>query len=113
MTAKEAIADFEILILDMGDTFMFGCDRFDDANIRRTVAERHLDKSFESDIAYLYDRILNIGRQPEAYEHFPTIGEFIRSDERLKKLTARDAETLADIFAGLEIGVSARRISKR
>ncbi len=99
---------FEVVLLDMGETFMFGCDRFNNVDeIRSYSKEKNLN--FDIDkisryIDHIYNGMLQIGRDEKYFDNLIKVGEFINKDKILRNLSENEKVYLEDLFAYLEIG---------
>jgi len=110
LTAKEFIKDFDILIFDMGRTFMFEGDRFDEnQNYERTYQSYGgvslSNKNLHEIIYKIYGDLLNRSRNPDMLEDMITVMEYINITESFDKYTEKEKELIAETFANHECGV--------
>jgi putative hydrolase of the HAD superfamily len=102
--------DRDLLLLDMGGTFMFECDRFaDPAALHatyRALGGAALDA--EAVQAVFADVLATLGRtyvDPACHDDFPTVAEFFRACPRASALPAAELAMLEATFARHERGV--------
>ena len=92
---KEYIKTFPVLLFDMGDTFMFNCDRFSDGEnyqpTYRSLGGKNLTQNkIAQSIMHIFNALLMIGRDEARYQSFPTLGEFISSDAYFQDFDIHD-----------------------
>lgn len=109
MTAKEFIKDFEVLVFDMGRTFMFNSDRFDNGQDYLTSYRLHggktlTNKDLHEVINYIYGTLLERSRTPEYIDNMITVKQFIEGDNYFKNHNPEDKVILEKIFARHECG---------
>jgi len=108
MTAR-FIDDYDVILLDMGKTFMFGCDRFDDA--------REVDRLYRAaggmDLAgglaalvidQMLQRGLALARDGRHDDTYPTTIAMLRSLPIAARLDEAELDRLVKVFALLEVG---------
>ncbi len=105
---ENILNQFEIVLLDMGDTFMFGCDRFDNKDeikcyLDKNKLSNNLDR-ISDNIKYIYYEMLDISRDENNFEKFIRVDEFINTDKILKNLSKKEKDIIEDLFAYLEMG---------
>ena len=103
------IDNFPILLLDMGNTFMFGCNRFGkDIDYSATYSRcggAVLDtQTLSAVIDALLTRILTDYRNPAYYDAFGTVGEYLRELPMAKTLPPEELEILERVFGAHEAG---------
>lgn len=106
---KTFLKKFPVLLFDMGDTFMFDCDRFsDDEDYQTTYRSLGGNYLTQNDLAkgitQIYNTFLSIGRDPGRYESFPTISDLLSSEDFCQDLDVKDVEIIKIIFALHECG---------
>ena len=106
---KEYIKTFPVLLFDMGDTFMFDCDRFSDGEnyqqTYRSLGGKNLTQNrIAHSIMHIYNALLMIGRDEARYQSFPTLGDFISSDAYFQDFDIHDVEIINKLFALHECG---------
>lgn len=104
------IKDFEVLIFDLGRTFMFEGDRFDkNQNYERTyqnLGGKSISNENLHEIIYkIYGDLLNRSRNPDLLEDMITVREYIRITESFDKYPEKEKELIAETFAKHECGV--------
>jgi FMN phosphatase YigB (HAD superfamily) len=99
--------NFDVVLLDMGDTFMFDCDRFGTvmaATYRdlggTSLSARQLDDIFRR----LVDDMLSMGREPSRHESFPRVRTHLARLGETAGLGWHDIDLLARVFAAHEVG---------
>ena len=107
---KERFIDrFEIVLLDMGRTFMFDVDRFSDAD-DFGATYRHVGGKILSDvgvsriISALFERLLSYSRNPAYYDRFPSVLHCLQGLPEAKDLPEDELSLLQHVFALHEIG---------
>ena len=105
----EFIKTFPVLLFDMGDTFMFGCDRFSgDENYQptyRSLGGKDLTQlELSGCITHIYNTMLKIGRDEDRYESFPTLSDFLGTDDNFQDFDLKDIEIIEKVFALHECG---------
>lgn len=109
MQRKRFIDDFDVILLDMGNTFMFDCDRFgqevDYHSTYRSIGGNRLSAGAISPlINRLFKHMLEISRSPEHYDRFGTIEGYLREIPELAGLPAAERKILESVFARHEVG---------
>jgi FMN phosphatase YigB (HAD superfamily) len=107
--ADRFIDRFDVLLLDMGGTFMFDCDRFsegeDFARTYREVGGRRLDADrVERVCRSLFDHMLSLARDPARYDDYPTVDRCLGALEVAKGLPERERALLEEVFLRHEMG---------
>lgn len=100
---------FDVILLDMGCTFMFDVDRFSDADdfgaTYRWVGGSTLgDGEVRRIISTLFDKMLSDSRNPKYYDRFPSVLNYLDSIPESKYLPENEIRLLEQIFAMHEIG---------
>lgn len=106
---KRFIDKFSVILLDMGNTFMFGCDKFgedvDYCSAYRSLGGRQIDSdSVAHIINHLFEYMLEIGRHPAYYDDFGTIDAYLRALPEAAGLPPSELEMLERVFAWHEVG---------
>ena len=98
---------FDVLLLDMGETFMFGCDRFGEdlgstyaALGGRRLEAREVGRLLEA----LLHALLPIARDPRRFESFPTVAAHLAQLPQAAHLPPAEQDLLAQTFALHEVG---------
>jgi FMN phosphatase YigB (HAD superfamily) len=115
---RDFLKRFEVILFDMGDTFMFDCDRFSDRedylSVYRALGGSNLGQERLSEcMNTIYVSLLALGRDKTHHDAFPTLSEFITAQDTFKDLSAHDTELLTGIFGMYECGEipeSSRRV---
>jgi HAD superfamily hydrolase (TIGR01549 family) len=105
---------FEVLLLDMGNTFMFGCDDFGadadfHATYRRLGGSRLDPDEVASPIRSVFAQMLEDGSNPEHYERFGSVSSYLARSPDVARLPASERDLLEQVFALHELG----RVSER
>lgn len=117
-SVTEFLKMFQGILFDMGDTFMFDCDRFLDnedfeATYRSLGGEHLTQDELTKSIRHIYNSLLIIGRDVDRYESFPTVSDFLSTDAYFKDFGPQDREIIKKVFAVHECGeipASSRRV---
>jgi FMN phosphatase YigB (HAD superfamily) len=115
---REFLKSFDVLLFDMGDTFMFDCDHFsEDEDFQatyRSLGGKHLKQGeLTRSIRHIYNSFIKIARDEDQYHSFPTISDFLSTDVYFKDFGTHDREIINRVFAVHECGeipVSSRRV---
>ena len=100
---------FDVILLDMGRTFMFGVDRFSDsedygATYRRIGGRVLSSRTVSGVISRLFDKMLRDSRNPDFYDRFAPVLSYLRAIPELKDLAESELGLLERVFALHEIG---------
>ena len=103
------IDKFEVILLDMGQTFMFDVDRFSDeenfgATYRQLGGRTLGDAEVRRIILSLIERLLAYSRDAAFCNRFPTVSHCIRNFPELEGLDPGEFERIEQVFAMHEIG---------
>jgi len=103
------IDNYEVIVLDMGNTFMFGCDNFSEEE-DYSIAYKSLGggelsrEELSQHINWLHKLLLQEYRNPENVEFFKRVGEYIREFDEFSELSDLSLEMLEDVYAFQECG---------
>lgn len=108
--ADRFIDRYRVLILDMGNTFMFGADRFDEdenfaATYRAIGGSALPPERVCSVIRAAYLGMLEAARDPVRYDDYPTLREFLHELPEASRVDERERNRLMEVFARHEMGV--------
>ena len=98
---------FDVVLLDMGNTFMFGCDRFDGSMAQTYARLGGRDLSGEAVcrlLAALFESLLPLARDPAHNECFPRVRPHLQTLPDAKGLSSEQLDLLAEVFALHEAG---------
>ncbi len=100
---------FDVVLLDMGNTFMFGCDRFaeDDgfaATYRRLGGVAVPDGRVDEIILALFRRMLTLARDPARYDDYPSTMDCLCALPQAANLADEELRLLERVFAHHEAG---------
>lgn len=103
------IDHFKVILLDMGHTFMFDCDRFsDDEDFWATYCETGGHGLSAHDVRRivpaLYSHVLTAYRDNSIFDRFPTMHDLIASLPETANLPSIERKILEDVFAAHEVG---------
>src|SRR4030095_9635628 len=109
MLASDYIKNFPILIFDMGNTFMYGGDRFDDsqnyeASYRLFGGEKLSNNELHQLVHYSYNTLLERYRDPIYYDNFISLRDFIETDENFSRLDKNEKDLIERVCAHHECG---------
>ncbi len=101
------IDDFDVVLLDMGNTFMFDCDRFfDPAELYRTYCDLGGTRLDAVELATRIGDVLDVmyaqNRDPASYERFQLVRAHL--DERHGDLAASERHRVEAVVARHECG---------
>ncbi len=107
--SKRFIDDYKVLLLDMGNTFMFGSDRFgpeiDYYPIYRELGGQMMsDKRVSLILNRLFDHMLAVYRDPGRYHDYGAVAEFLEQLSEAKDLPRPERVILEQVFARQEMG---------
>jgi putative hydrolase of the HAD superfamily len=103
------IDDFDVILLDMGNTFMFGCDRFgqsvDYFGTYAGLGGSLLGHSqLTLGINAVFARMLTDARDPRHFDAFGRVDEYIRLVPETSSLPPSEQVLLEEVFAHHEVG---------
>ena len=98
------IDQFDIILLDMGYTFMFDVDRFSDTENYGTTYYRLggtllSSRQVQEIISTVFDTMLSNYCDPNYYECFPSILSYLNTTAIAKKLPKEEIQLLEQVFA--------------
>lgn len=104
------IDKFDVLLLDVGHTFMFGGYRFfnteDFAATYHTLGGFLLTDELVNQIIFTVSRKIKAdGKNPAYYESLPSVLSYLQKHPQAKSLPASELNLLEQVFANHEIGV--------
>jgi len=106
---RDFIGQFEVLVFDMGDTFMFGCDRFADEHDLHTTYRSLGGAGLTSGelneaVKYVYAELFKVARDESRYASFPAVSDFMTSDLYFKGFGRTETDLIEQVFARHECG---------
>jgi putative hydrolase of the HAD superfamily len=109
MQRKRFIDDLNVILLDMGNTFMFECDRFGQgvdyhSTYRNLGGNRLSSGSISLAINRLFEHMLEISRNPEHYDRYGTVEGYLHELPESAGLPAAERKILERVFARHEVG---------
>ena len=101
--------DREVLLLDMGGTFMFGCDRFSSPHqLASTYLELGGGRLSERDVAGAISQVIArmepLYASEAHYESFPSVRDVLPECHVETPLDPEDVDILTEVFARHEVG---------
>lgn len=107
--AHSILENFDVILLDVNGTFMFGQDRFgpdqDYATTYRQLGGVGLDGDrVETLTQHCIDDMTRIGRDPAHFADFPSVGEALDMVVAPDRLALEERRKLAEVIAVHEIG---------
>lgn len=108
------INKFDVLLLDVGHTFMFGCYRFFDteefAATYRSLGGIVLADELVNKIIFTVSRRIKAdGKNPANYECLPSVLSYLQKHPEAKDLAASELSLLEQVFAHHEVGVISQK----
>lgn len=109
MSAHPIFETFDVILLDVNGTFMFGQDRFgpdqDYASTYRQLGGTGLDSDrVELLTQQCIDYMTRIGRDPARFSNFPSVGEALDAVVAPDRLGVLERQKLVEVIAAHEIG---------
>jgi FMN phosphatase YigB (HAD superfamily) len=106
---KGFIQSFEVLVFDMGDTFMFNADRFSadqdfQAIYRSLGGTRLTNEQLIEVIDRMYRGLLALARDEGNYTSYPTLDAFIKNDPWFSAFPGPEQDLFKQVFAAQECG---------
>lgn len=107
---RAALDRYDVLLLDMCQTFMFDCDRFGEdedffATYRRLGGKRLLEHEVDFLIRATLQDILDHYHNPAHYDNFPSVEQALEKIPESRVLPVSERQRLIDVFAYHEQGV--------
>ena len=105
---------FEVILLDMGRTFMFDVDRFgkdDDfeATYRKIGGNRLGGQEVLEIVSETFGQMIADGKNPERYDNFPSVLTYLRRHPKSRQLSDGEFALLEEVFCEHEIGTIPQR----
>lgn len=109
MTVKDYITQFDVLLIDMDKTFMFGGNRCGDEQYYEQTYRSFGGKKFNNSglhefFNFSYVKLLEKSRNPDFFDAFPTVREFLDSDNYFKEFSSDEKDLIEKTFAAHECG---------
>lgn len=101
------IDSFDVVLLDMGNTFMFGGDRFDEdmsCTYARLGGRVLPPATVRQALDSLFRSMLSLARSPDHYDAFPEVRQHINVLKETRDLPDSELDLLAQTFAMHEVG---------
>lgn len=103
------IDSFDVILLDMGNTFMFNVDRFSDyedfgETYRQVGGNTLSDEDVRTAILAIFNRMLSDSRNPSYYDCFPSVLIYLMDTPESKCLPESEIKLLELVFAMHEVG---------
>ena len=100
---------FDVILLDMGRTFIFNVDRFSDdddfgATYRQVGGSTLSNGKVHRIISTAFDKMLSYSRNPNYYDHFPSVLSYLKAIPESKDLPESEIGLLEQVYALHEIG---------
>jgi len=110
MMKARFIDTFAVILLDMGNTFMFECDRFgpevDYYSTYRDFGGTTLgSETISRFINALFNHLVAIGRIPAYYDNFGSVRSYLEKLSKSAELPDTELNILENVFAQHEVGV--------
>ncbi|MEM6404012.1 MAG: HAD family hydrolase [Cyanobacteria bacterium P01_D01_bin.116] len=104
------INKFDVLLLDVGHTFMFGGYRFlpneDFAATYRSLGGIFLKDELVNNIIFTVSRRIKAdGKNPAFYDNLPSVISYLQKHPQTKDLSVNEIDLLEQVFATHEVGV--------
>jgi len=103
------IDDYQVLLLDMGNTFMFGGDRFGDGEDYYATYQQAGGTTLSSEevhmhITDVFRRMLTAARDPSCVDDFGDVARFLRTSETTSGVSMAEQDLLIKVFSRHEVG---------
>jgi putative hydrolase of the HAD superfamily len=100
---RRFLDQFEVILLDMGRTFMFEVDRFgehDDlgATYRRVGGNRLGDRQVHQILCDIFQQMVSDSKNPANYEKFPSVISYLQKHPESSSLPADEIKILEEVF---------------
>ncbi|MFC1716502.1 HAD family hydrolase [Candidatus Poribacteria bacterium] len=100
---------FDVLLLDMGLTFMFNSDRFSDsedygATYRRVGGDLLNGEEVRRIISTLFDRMMSDYENPALYDYYPSVLSHLQTIPETRQLPEKEIKLLERVFEMHEVG---------
>ena len=104
---------FDVILLDMNRTFMFGADRFEEHEnffdtYTRLGGKNLSELEVDSAIRACFEGMLTISRDRARFDSFISVAEGLQEYGGLKQPASDDIPLLVDVFAEHEVGTVPR-----
>lgn len=109
LRSKRFIDRFDVILLDMGNTFMFDVDRFGEnedyhATYRALGGEILTPEEVRASITKVYNRMLDAARDPERVDDFGDVRRFLKESGAASELPPLELDLIVKVFARHELG---------
>ncbi len=96
---RKFVDQFDVLLLDMGETFMFDVDRFGvNDGLFKTYSEFGGKRLSEEDVHKIlwsvFSELIAEGKNPENFENMPSVSSYIKRHPSAKNLPLEEIELL-------------------
>ena len=103
------IDQFDVILFDMGRTFMFNVDRFSDSEnygetYRQSGGNELSDKRVQQIISTLFNNMMHDYKDPAFMTCFPSVQNYLKKLSDVKQLPQEELKLLGHVFAKHEIG---------
>jgi len=100
---------FEVVLLDMGRTFMFNVDRFDKdddfgATYRKAGGNRLRGREVFQILSAIFYQIIADSKRPEKYDNFSSVLTYLKRHPKSAQLPADEIAILEEVFSEHEAG---------
>ena len=103
------IDNFEVILLDMGRTFMFDVDRFQETDnlgetYRKAGGCRLSDEEIYTIASSIFNQMVEDSQKPENFGCFPSVATYLHQCSKSRHLPGNEKELLEKVIAEHEIG---------
>ena len=100
---------FDVVLLDMGCTFMFNVDRFDEdddfgATYRRAGGNRLQGEEVFEILSAIFHQMIADSKRPEKYDNFSSVLTYLKRHPKSAQLPADEIAILEKVFSEHEAG---------
>jgi len=100
---------FEVVLLDMGRTFMFNVDRFDEgddfrATYCRAGGNRLRSREVFQIVSEIFHQMIADSKRPEKYDNFSSVLTYLKRHPKSAQLPAKELAILEEVFSEHEVG---------
>jgi HAD superfamily hydrolase (TIGR01549 family) len=100
---------FEVILLDMGRTFMFEVDRFNEdddfgATYRKAGGNRLKGGEVFQILSAIFDQMIADSKRPEKYDKFCSVSAYLKKHAKSAQLPAEELAILEEVFSEHEAG---------
>ena len=114
---KRFIDKFEVILLDMGNTFMFDVDRFDkndniDLTYRRLGGTVLRETEIYEVVSSIFNQMIADSQNPDNFDNFPKVSYYLNNHPISSDLSLKEKNIIENLIAEHEMGIIPERYIK-